>query len=221
MEINYTKTKFLEFHPEDKNPLASEIIEDETSEIEFELNYKYLGVELNICERQSIFQEFYKTRLARAQRYAGSIKSLAAKSHDPIEVAETLWLKTAIPSILYGCEVAGFTEKSISDLESVQANIGAFILGVSKFSAHIGILNELGWPSIRSNIYERKLNYFHRVKNLEEKMLVHKAMMECCQLEQPITFNNSVGGTMKRFWKSKYRLEIQEMFELYEVPVLP
>ena len=114
-------------------------------------------------------------------------------------------MKTAIPSILYGCEVAGFTEKSISDLESVQANMGAFILGVSKFSAHIGILNELGWPSIRSIIYERKLNYFHRVNNLEENMLVHKAMKECFQLER----------------KCKYRLEIQEIIELCEIPELP
>ena len=87
-------------------------------------------------------------------------------------------MKTAIPSILYGCEVAGFTEKSISDLEGVQANMGAFILGVSKFSAHIGIINEIGWPSIRSIIYERKLKYFHRVNNLEENMLVQQAMKE-------------------------------------------
>ena len=74
MEIYYTKTKFLEFHPENKNPLVSEIFEDETKNIEFELHYKYLGVELNIRERQPIFQEFYQNRLVRAKKYAGSIK---------------------------------------------------------------------------------------------------------------------------------------------------
>ena len=98
----------------------------------------------------------------------------------------------------------GHSFKSISDLEVVQANMGAFILGVSKFSAHIGIINELGWPSIRSIIYERKLNYFHRVNNLEETMLVHKAMKECFQAEK----------------KNKYMLEIKDIIEQCEVPEL-
>ena len=222
MEINYSKTKYLEFNPQDKEPLPSDLQKETEKEVNFEINYKYLGVELHLNGRQSIFQEFYKTRLARAKSYAGSISNLAAKSHDPVEVANTLWLKTAIPSILYGCEVASFTKNSIEDLESIQAQMGASILGVPSSSAHIGILIELGWPSLRSRIYERKMKYFHRVNGLSEDMLVSKVMSESLAEQSP-THELGVSAKNtgnKKQWKSKYKLEIKDITERCQIDTL-
>jgi hypothetical protein len=220
MEINYSKTKYLEFTPNDKDPLVSKVFQNENSKVQYELNYKYLGVEFHLTGRQSIFQEFYRTRLARAKSYAGSIKGLAAKSHDPVEVAEILWLKTAMPSILYGCEVASFTKKSIEDLESVQAQMGAFIIGVSNSSAHVGICMELGWPSIRSRIFERKIKYFHRLTNLADNLLVKKVLNECLEVNRPSPLVILLGKDQKNNWNSKYEREIMDIIECCKIPTL-
>ena len=71
----------------------------------------------------------------------------------------------------------------MEDLEDVQAQMVAFIMGVSNSSAHVGILIELGWPSIKGRIYERKLKYYHRLRNIENDMLVKKVFNECLEAD--------------------------------------
>ena len=171
---------------------------------------------------------------------------MAAKSHDPHEVASTLWHKTALPSILYGAEVAGFTKKHIEDLESVQARVAAFVLGVHNTYAHVGILTEVGWPSITSQIYKMKMRYFHRLLHLKQQTLVKAVFDECWDenvtsqlqnnieeeifilqeknlIENEVTANlyqtKNLHMKLKKHWKSNYEHEIHEIINKCELLV--
>ena len=65
MEISFQKTKYLEFHPLNKDPLESTILDNIESTVKFEITYKYLGVEFHLNGKHSIFQEYYKTFYTR------------------------------------------------------------------------------------------------------------------------------------------------------------
>ena len=44
MEINFSKTKYLEFNPDNTDPMDSSIYDEETTKVYHELYYKYLGL---------------------------------------------------------------------------------------------------------------------------------------------------------------------------------
>ena len=98
--------------------------------------------------------------------------------------------------------------------------MGAFILGVSYSSAHVGVCIELGWPSIRSRIFERKIKYFHRLTNLADTMLVRKVLNECLEVNRPSSLEILLGKDQKKKWNSKYEKEIMDIIDCCKIPTL-
>ena len=78
-----------------------------------------------------------------------------------------------------GCEMASITEKIMNELNSIQAKVGAYILGVTRTCSHAAIRKELGWESMRSKIYKRKLLYWKRVAGLDSENWANRAFEEC------------------------------------------
>ena len=118
--------------------------------------------------------------------------------------------------------------------------MAAFILRVPGSTAHIGILSEIGWPSIASLIYKMKMNYFSRLTYLKDTFLVKQVFNECFanntagpqqdpeigtefisnlfnpyvpETNQSSTEENQCDTLLncKKNWKSKYEAEIGEI----------
>ena len=128
---------------------------------------------------------------------------MARESFDPCHVADALWKQVAMEGILYGIKVASVTKEILRKLDSIQAHVGAFILGVRQTCSHDAIRKELGWKSMSTIIYTRKLLYWERLASLDTENWAHLAFKDC---------HNSKGKINGDLWLSSWRKEIQEIF---------
>ena len=161
--INYEKTKIMTFRDNSKTSLQVSL-GGAIREIEIVDSFKYLGVE--ICNGRNIYKAYDKTVVQKIKRIAGVSKLKARESFDPVEVAEILWKYVGINGGLYGVEIGIITEETLKKLESVQNEMASWIIGADRGTAVEALRGELGWHSLRKIIYERKLKYLERVKNL-------------------------------------------------------
>ena len=128
---------------------------------------------------------------------------MARESFDPCHVADALWKQVAMEGILYGIKVSSVTKKILRKLDSIQAQVGAFILGVRHTCSHDAIRKELGWKSMKSIIYTRKLLYWERLASLDTDNWAHLAFKECSKAK-----GRRKGGT----WLSRWRKETEGIF---------
>ena len=75
----------------------------------------------------------------------------------------------ALNGSLYGVETIAITEETLKKMEILQNQMGSWILEANRGTAIEAIRGELGWESIRTTIYKRKLNYINRVRKLPEE----------------------------------------------------
>ena len=141
LKINCAKSNILQMKEEDypEMKLWSTNGED-LGCIEKAIRYKYLGIPLKLKEKCNIF-DFKRTEIiARAKSYAAKVISMARESFDPCHVADALWKQVAMEGILYGIKVASVTKEILRKLDSIQAHVGAFILGVRQTCSHDALL---------------------------------------------------------------------------------
>ena len=72
-----------------------------------------------------------------------------------------------IPTLLYGCETWILTKSIYNILESFQAEIGKWILGISKYHTNTSTLIGLHWPTVRARILLRKLGFLAKLLSSE------------------------------------------------------
>ena len=93
----------------------------------------------------------------------------------------------------------------MEELDSIQAGVGAFILGVKRTCSHEAIRKELGWKSMTAIIYTRKLHYWMRLNNLNKENWANKAYRECFDAK-----GKGVGDAWLSRWRSETMAIIKE-----------
>ena len=180
MEINTKKTEFLEVTPTSELPITVYATNGEViGDILYSLKYKYLGVDIFVKNRMSIFKKKHEVMVHRAKSMAKTIKSMAARSCDTAWVATELWFKVAIPTILYACEITEISSKVMTTIEGLHGQMAAFVLGVDGNCSHAGILREVGWCSLSNLMFKRKLKIFHRLCAMEDTRLAKAVFNDC------------------------------------------
>ena len=136
LEISEKKSKVMSYDA----TLGKETFEgfDDAQVIELEkvLSFKYLGIPLNVSSH-CLFRDFNNTVKQKAKTYMHSVLSLSREGPDRCELARTLWLNCALPSILYGCEIIPITQDTIKEVEKCQSKIGKFMLQVPRSTANV------------------------------------------------------------------------------------
>ena len=100
------------------------------------LSFKYLGIPFNV-KPYCLFRDFNTLVKKKANNYLHGVLCLARTGPDRSELARTLWLNCALPSILYGSEIIPLTKDTVKEIEKCQAQVGKFILQVPRSSANI------------------------------------------------------------------------------------
>jgi len=77
----------------------------------------------------------------------------------------SLFKTFVVLTMLYGCETWILSDSYYSTLESLQAEIGKRILGISKYHSNLGVRIGFHWLSIRARILVRKLNFLPKLLN--------------------------------------------------------
>jgi hypothetical protein len=118
------------------------------------IKYKYLGIPLQLSKSINIFNARRSEIISRAKSYASRIIGIARDSHDPHSVADALWHQVALEGILHGIQITSVTENIMTQLDSIQAHVGAAILGVRQSTSHAAVRKELGWSTVHCKIYK-------------------------------------------------------------------
>ena len=211
MEINVKKTEYLEVKPENEQPITISTTKGEIiGDILFSLEYKYLGVDIFVKNRMSIFKLKHKAMIQKGKSMAKTIKGMAARSFDPAWVATELWFKMAVPTILYACEITEISPTVMTTIEGLHGQMAAFVLGVNGNCSHAGALQELGWSSISKLMFQRKLKYFHRLCKMEDSYLAKSVLNDCFR-----QFND-VGLPRK----VSYKNEIEKIITTCKLPMI-
>ena len=68
-----------------------------------------------------------------------------------------------MPVLLFGVESWYLTAATLKKLENFQHTLGKRILRLSRFHSNASVLIGVDWPSMRTRVLIRKLNYLRRI----------------------------------------------------------
>ena len=174
LSVSQTKTKILSFST--KNEKQQFIGDFNPSPIHFDcvLSLKYLGIPFSNNTR-SLFKEFNIKIIEKAESYSRAIFSFTREQFDRSISARLLWLNSALPSILYGCEVIPLSIVTIDRLQCIQNQIGKCILKIPKSSSNAAVAIDAGLMPIKFMISQRVLSYIQKFSFLELNYWPRKA----------------------------------------------
>ena len=84
------------------------------------------------------------------------------------EVVRELWKWMAVPKIMYGAEIIGWTQKEKDALEVTQNRMGKKALGAPLYTAVEAVRGDMGWSSFGERISKAKLKYHLRIVLCDE-----------------------------------------------------
>ena len=141
------------------------------------LFYKYLGVR-TFGTMFKTAAEKQKVALGTAAKYKGATLKISKTGPDVVEVTGACWLQVAVPSILFGCETVPFTESNIVTLERIQSSVAKYALGLPRYSPNVVAQTEMGWRSVRHQLYRQQLSFYVRLNSLPTSRWAYQALME-------------------------------------------
>ena len=126
------------------------------------LQFKYLGVETSLSPFKS-GRAMMRKASALANSYRGACIRIADDGPDIVDLAMTLWMNVAMPSLLFGCETISFTKQSIDEISRQQSRVGKFNLGLPSCSPNISTSVILGMKPFKELLYSAQLKFFVRL----------------------------------------------------------
>ena len=165
LEVNYKKTQIMKVRDNSKENWKIRD-KDGIQELEIVDTFKYLGIQIG--NNRNIYREQERSSISKLKRnvFVGITKLKAKGSFNKFEVAEALWDYVCINGTLYGAETVVYTEETIKKMEVLQNQLASWILGANRGTAIEALRGELGWETMRTIIYRRKLNYVNRIREL-------------------------------------------------------
>ena len=129
-----------------------------------------------------------KRATALANSYRGACIRIADDGPDVVDLAITLWMNVALPSLLFGCETISFTKQAISEISRQQSSVGKFNLGLPSCSPNISSSVILGLKPFKELLYAAQLKFYVRLSKQPNARWSKDALLD-----------NISGG-----WKSPY-----------------
>ena len=128
------------------------------------LQFKYLGVETSLSTFKA-GRAMMKRATSLANSYRGACIRIAKDGPDIVDLAMSLWMNVAMPSLLYGCEAVSFTKQTVLDISRQQSSVGKFCLGLPSCSPNISSSVILGQKTFKELLYSAQLKFYVRLSN--------------------------------------------------------
>ena len=132
------------------------------------LQFKYLGVQTKLSTSKGAAL-MLKRASTLACSYRKQCLAIADDGPDIVDIALSLWLNVAMPSILYGCEVVPFTKTVIEEIERHQSRVGKFALGLPLSTPNISSTSILGMRPFKELLYGAQLRFLVRLFKQDDR----------------------------------------------------
>ena len=153
MEVSQDKSKSMRIGSTTPTTVSQKtLIQD--YDLDQVLVFKYLGAKLS-NKPHRYFEDFSEQCLTKTKSYKNTIVAKAKSSEDAITVVTELWLKVAVPSILYGSEVIPIRKAELTNLDQIASTMGKIILQLPKNTTNVTSVLLAGIPSITYEYMKR------------------------------------------------------------------
>ena len=173
LETNYKKSNVMSIKTKGKIEwrmgTGKEAALEEVSEV------KYLGV--TIDDRRT-FAKQKRNVIEATEKKMGHVKHIAQSTESPEITAANLWESEVKNKMLYASEIVTYGKAEIDSLEKKQVEMARWIWGSARNAAKIGLRGELGWMSIKGEIWKRKLVFWGRLMRMDEQRWPKKVLQE-------------------------------------------
>ena len=136
----------------------------EIGRIEDGTEYKYLGVVFG----QHKYAAHLKARLTSVPFKVAQTKTWARQSLDRMVSAESLWLGSMQPALLYGAEVVLYNKTWYQRVTTAQMQVAKWIYGLSKYSSSTAVRGLIGWIPPEREVHVKRLSYWLHILEMEE-----------------------------------------------------
>ena len=126
------------------------------------MQFKYLGVETCLSPFKSS-RAMMKRATVLANTYRGACIRIAYDGPDIVDLAMSLWMNVAMPSLLFGCETIPFTKQAIDEISRQQSSVGKYSLGLPPCSPNISTPVLLGLKPFKELLYSAQLKFYVRL----------------------------------------------------------
>ena len=141
------------------------------------LQFKYLGVQTMLSPAKAAVV-MKKRASDLANKYRKNCINIARDGPDVVDLAMSLWLNVAMPSILYGCEFVPFSQVVISEIEKHQSAIGKFNLGLPSNAPNISTTSILGAKPFKELLYSAQLRYLVKLLGQDDRRWSKDAFLD-------------------------------------------
>ena len=170
MQFHETKTVYISNKKKEKITINNtELIQKKAA--------KYLG---DIITDDNKYDENIEDRKSSINGIVAEIRYIMNEAQEDIEIqaAKQYHEGIVVAKLLYNCETwTNLTKKNIEDLEKIQNNSIKRLLRIPFSTPSLGLLYELGIPSINAAIHIKKLAYLHKLQQ-SDKSLAHKVLQQ-------------------------------------------
>lgn len=164
--VNVSKTKILICHRGNKAG-KTPCFKYENSVIEVVKKYVYLGVKFT---SSGLFAQQSESAISRAAMAASSVRQILQKAkNNSYDTIQKLWDSVTLVTLLYAAEI--WALRYCDTLEAAQSRFFKSIFGWQRCTPHYAIRLETGRDKIESKVVKSALNWFNRVKNMQETRL--------------------------------------------------
>ena len=150
------------------------------------MQFKYLGVETSLSTFKA-GRAMMRRATALANSYRGSCIRIAKDGPDIVDLAMSLWMNVAMPSLLFGCETVPFSKQTILDISRQQSSVGKFNLGLPSCSPNISTSVILGLKPFKELLYAAQLKFYVRLSNQSNDRWSKDALLDnlCGEWKSP------------------------------------
>ena len=141
------------------------------------LTAKYLGIDISL-NNKFITRNREDSVIREARAKAQTIQGLTRSGLDRSKLTKELWEKCAVPAILYCSEVLIFSKRSIQKLETIQNQVGKFMLQIPSSSANIMVWTDAGMIPMYGRIMIRQACYYWKLNNSQHDSILNQCFQE-------------------------------------------
>ena len=167
MEFCGDKSGFMAFGKERKEEFRLSVGDVEVGRVK---EYEYLGVCLS--ELDDYMAAMKNKIIKKTARVKGIIKHTGLWGYSRYEVVRILWKMVAVPGATFANEVLTLGRDTQKQLEHFQDEVGRWAIGANRFTAGEVVQGDLGWSSFEAREAKSKINFFGRIKFMNEDRVV-------------------------------------------------
>ena len=141
------------------------------------MEFRYLGVQACLYPSQAA-REMLKRATSISKNYRNACLRITRDGPDIVDLASSLWLNIAVPSLFFGSETINFTKKALEEISQHQSSIAKFTLGLPSCAPNVSGAAILGLKPVKEILFSSQLKFYLKISQLSDDRWAKDALLD-------------------------------------------